>query len=92
MGRKEATMTPGNHKGQQAILDATSEYGYVKCHTDWRSGRRFITTGRGHTFDARSFDALVRKGLLVADSDSARTPTLGVKYVARNAANRDPKP
>lgn len=81
-------MNTGYHKGQQAILDAIDEYGAIWVHTDWRNGRRILTTGRGHNFDARSFDALYRKGLVVATPDSLRTPTLGVAYI-RAAERRD---
>lgn len=73
-------MKAGEQKGQQAILDAIAEYGFIRCHTDWRTGRRFITTGKGHHFDARSFDALVRKNLIVV-SNEKQYSHMGIKYV-----------
>jgi hypothetical protein len=74
--------------GQQAILDAIDTYGWVRVSADWRTGVRHVTTGRGHRFDARSFDALERRWLIVPHPEDAHCSlTQGRRYVRRR-----PKP
>lgn len=57
---------------QQRILAAIRKYGHVRRFTDWRTGRTNITTGRGHSFDVRAFNGLVKRGLIGPDPEDAR--------------------
>lgn len=67
-------------QGQQDILDEMERVGYMRVSTDWRSGHRHVTHGHGRSFDVRSWDALVRKGL-VKLADEPQYSHAGIKYV-----------
>lgn len=68
-------------KGQQAILDAIDTYGYVKRYVDFPNESFFVTTGKGHRFDSRSFRALERRNLIVRDPDDPGYSHAGTKFI-----------
>ena len=72
-------------EGQRAILDDIDEHGEIRVFTDWRSGRRHVTNGRGRSFNVRSFDSLVQRGLIGEDTENPQYGHRGIRYVRRDA-------
>ena len=61
--------------GQQHILDLIDKRGHIKVSHGIRNERRHVFTGHGDGHcDSRSFDALLRKGLIEPYADSRDHP------------------